>query len=227
MSYEIALAHLKAQYPGRFVLYCRDLAQILSRSEASISHLLNRGHLPFQVKRVGRERCVDIYQVAEWLAASTEEEKTPPKIQNSRDRAVGVDSGRSPEQSVPMTPMMAQILQQRHDAPIALARFASQLVDLDERCFMVEVAQRLIFSRTAVVSQFVVALQLQKIVVGGFMRAEEKFFFDSYEAAHDCFFKKKIADYGQAYVSLTMKEGRKLLHQFSYVDGSWVCLRTS
>ena len=79
MSFELALAHLKDQHPDQLVLYCRDLAKILSRSESSISHLLERGGLPFKVKKVGRERCVDIFQVAQWLAAGDEEDKNPPQ----------------------------------------------------------------------------------------------------------------------------------------------------
>lgn len=79
MSYELALSHLKEQYPGRYVLYCRDLAQILSRSEASVSHLLDRGHLPFKVKKVGRERCVDIFQVAQWLPLRSARSLTPSR----------------------------------------------------------------------------------------------------------------------------------------------------
>ena len=220
MSYEIILALLRAQYPGKFVLYCRDLAEILDRSEGSISHLLDRGSLPFRVKRVGRERCVDIVQVAQWLA-DRGEESPPPIKPDRRERPVGAGLDNTPAQSAPLTSMMAGILQQRHDASIALVRRASQLDNLDERCFMVEVAQQLMFSKAALVSRFVVTLQRQKIVDGGLMRTDEKFFFDSDDAANYCLHTLKNGNYGEHSVRITMKQGRKLLHHFSYLDGAW------
>lgn len=32
-----------------------------------MTHLLSQDDLPFKVKRLGSERCIDIFQVAEWL----------------------------------------------------------------------------------------------------------------------------------------------------------------
>jgi hypothetical protein len=223
MSYELALSHLREQYDGRMVLYCRDLAEILGRSELSVSHLLDRGHLPFKVKKVGRERCVDIFQVAQWLTAGAEEENPPNKPTN-QSRTPGKGNKPAREVTAQLTPMMAEILQMRHDAPMAMARFAAQLEDLDERCFMVEVAQKLLFSRDALRSQFVVTMQFQKAVVGGLSRAEEKIYFDRFADADTCVRNLQATSDLDGSIRIRMKWGHKVLQHFSSVDGTWLNL---
>jgi hypothetical protein len=220
MSYELALAHLKEQYPGRLVLYPRDLAQILGRSELSVSHLLDRGHLPFKVKRVGRERCVDFFQVAQWLTAGAEEEN-PPKKPTVQGCASGVATKAARGQVAPLTPMMAELLQMRHDAPRAIARLAAKLDDEDERCFMVEVAQDLMFTRAAWTSQFVVTLKRQEVGPGGFTRADEQFYFDDYAGAETCIRNLQGTTYGEASARMQLRRGRKLLQHFAHLDGVW------
>jgi hypothetical protein len=86
MDFERVLASLQAQYPGQFVLFAPDIAKILGKSESAIEHLMARKSLPFQVKSVGRGRCVDIFQVAQWLstdetmAQEALEEQPAPKV---------------------------------------------------------------------------------------------------------------------------------------------------
>jgi hypothetical protein len=79
MDFGIALTHLKGQFPGRLVLYVQDLAQVLGKSESALSHLLARSEVPFRVKKVGRQRCVDIFQVAQWLCGEVDAENPPEK----------------------------------------------------------------------------------------------------------------------------------------------------
>lgn len=223
MSYELALAQLKEQFPGRLVLYPRDLAQILGKSELSVSHLLDRGHLPFQVKRVGRERCVDFFQIAQWLTAGAFEEN-PPKKPTGQERAPVVGNKRSGRKAAALTPMMAELLQMRHDAPRALARLAAKLGDEDERCFMVEVAQELIFSREALVAQFVLTLKRQDLVPGGFTRAEERFFFDEYSDAEAYVRYLQGNVQPEASARIQVKRGWKVLKLLVHIDGEWVNL---
>jgi len=68
MDFERVLASLQARFAGQMVLYAPDLAKILGKSEKAIEHLIRRSHLPFQVKSLGKARCVDIFQVAQWLS---------------------------------------------------------------------------------------------------------------------------------------------------------------
>lgn len=69
MDFERVKESLQAQFPGQLVLYVGDIAKILGKSEKAISNLMARNSLPFHVKTVGRARCVDIYQVAQWLSS--------------------------------------------------------------------------------------------------------------------------------------------------------------
>ncbi len=53
--------HLKNQFLGASVLYVRDLATVLGKSEKAVANLISRKDLPFKVKNLGGLRCVDIY----------------------------------------------------------------------------------------------------------------------------------------------------------------------
>lgn len=64
------LAHLQGHFPDRLVLYAEDLAQVLGKSRKAVSHLLTQNGLPFKVKHLGPERCVDIFQGVQRLGAS-------------------------------------------------------------------------------------------------------------------------------------------------------------
>lgn len=71
MDSELVKKSLETQFPGQLVLYVADIAKILGKSDKAISNLMARKSLPFQVKTVGRARCVDVYQVAQWLSSDT------------------------------------------------------------------------------------------------------------------------------------------------------------
>ncbi len=124
--------------------------------------------------------------------------------------------------------MMSQILQQRHDAPMLLARFAASLTDIDERCFMVEVAQLFMFTRDSLASRFVVTFRQQETVAGGLSRAEEKCYFDTRVAAEGYVSKLRAISTDDGMALITMKQGRVLLQHFSYVSGvwGWTCCET-
>ena len=69
MDIRLVLEHLRAQFKDQLVLYADDLAKILDKSEKAVQQLISRGSLPFQVKTIGGRKCVDIFQVAKWLAS--------------------------------------------------------------------------------------------------------------------------------------------------------------
>ena len=69
MDFELIKVALQAQFPGQLVLYVGDIAKILGKSKKGISNLVARNNLPFQVKTVGRARCVDVFQMAQWLSS--------------------------------------------------------------------------------------------------------------------------------------------------------------
>jgi len=221
MDFQIALTHLKDQFPGRAVLYVNDLAQVLGKSESALSHLLTRHELPFQVRKVGRERCVDIFQVAQWLSGAMDS-KNPPEKPTAGVKAPSPKTKSASKGVELLTPMMASILNSRHDAPQALARFASELTDPDGRCFMTEVAAQLMFSRESVPSQFVVQLRRnESIDLGGMMRGDETAHFDTHAAAHGYLRSLQSRSYGDAAVRLMLKRGRLVLQHSFYIDGQW------
>jgi len=221
MDFEIALAHLKGQFPGRLVLYVQDLAQVLGKSESALSHLLARSELPFRVKKVGRQRCVDIFQVAQWLSGAMDSENPPGKPTVSV-KAPSPKAKAAATSDVPLTPMMANIVGRRHDAPQALARFANVLTDTDERVFMTEVAAQLMFSRDSVPSQFVVQLRRNEgLDQGGMMCGEETAYFDTYDTAQGYLGSLQSRSYGDAAVRLMLKRGRVILQHSFYIDGQW------
>ncbi len=83
MDAQQVLQHLQSQYPGQLVLYSPQVAAVLGKSEKALSHLIARGQLPFDPKVVGSRKCVDIFQLAEWLATPSpdrknEGDRTPP-----------------------------------------------------------------------------------------------------------------------------------------------------
>ena len=85
MDIGLVLEHLRAQFKEQMVLYAGDLAKILNKSEKAVQQLISRGSLPFQVKSIGGRKCVDIFQVAKWLASDLDApEELNPSKENSR-----------------------------------------------------------------------------------------------------------------------------------------------
>lgn len=64
---EQVLSFLQTLFPGQLVLYPPQLAQIMGKSEKALKHLVDRGSLPFDGKKIGNRWCVDVFRVAEWL----------------------------------------------------------------------------------------------------------------------------------------------------------------
>lgn len=89
---EQALRYLQTLFPGQLVLYPPQLAQVIGRSEKALKHLIDRGTLPFEGKRLGNRWCVDVFRLAEWLAldsadkAPSQEKPTNPAEKPTRAR---------------------------------------------------------------------------------------------------------------------------------------------
>ncbi len=98
MNRDEVLQRLQTQFPGQRVLYAKDLARVLGRTEKGPAHLIAREQLPFGMKTVGGRMCVDIFQVAEWLA-STDHTTVPTAVPATRPKGDegGACGGGSPE----------------------------------------------------------------------------------------------------------------------------------
>ena len=65
-----AIQDLNERFPGRAVLYPKDLAPMFGGSSRAIYQLIARQNLPFPVKKFGSRWCVDIIAFAEWRVAT-------------------------------------------------------------------------------------------------------------------------------------------------------------
>jgi hypothetical protein len=173
MDFSVVLNHLQSQFSGQLVLYPKDIAKVLGKSEKAIAHLIARSQLPFKVKMLGGHRCVGIYEVAQWLASDQEvaqEVTAPPTIKPSRAaKAVVAVKGpkmlKRPEvASAPERPakkglMVDKILAMRHDAPQVMARFANSLRDVNAVVFMHEVLEELFYPQDMLTANYVVTVK--------------------------------------------------------------------
>ena len=208
MDFERVLAHVQAQFPGQLVLYAPDIAKILGRSVSAIEHLMARKNLPFEVKSVGRGKCVDIFQVARWLSTTNEamaqevlEQQPAQKALKGRrtgaerTRTVqrpattqGEGQGVGTAEKAPLAdedygPFARIILERRKAAAIQLQGFALELVDLDSAAFMLDVLQALVMGAELVQSTYIVFLDNLAPKAPGLMASSIRQHFDDRQAA--------------------------------------------
>ncbi|MEO6973639.1 MAG: hypothetical protein ABI135_09510 [Rhodoferax sp.] len=190
------LLFLQAQFPGQLVLYVDDVAKVLGKSKKAISNLIARKGLPFEIKTVGSHRCVDIFQVAQWLSSNPEivqetvsEPAPAPAKRKRKSVAVPKTKAPSPLQSdvrqQPVGGMTSQILKMRHDYAAPLGRFVHGLNDPQEFLFMQEVLERLCFSADAVPQSYVVDIRKLAPVGAKALSEEQRKFFDTEPLASD------------------------------------------
>ncbi len=191
------LAHLQRLFPDRLVLYAEDLAQVLGKSRKAVTHLLSQDDLPFKVKRLGSERCIDIFQVAEWLASDAEvaEAVSAPeptlstivssgKVPFSAPTALeNHQTATSPISQLELVPdpaaevpdyglMGKRILEKRHDYQ---KRFVAQVQawEGDEQMFMQDLVTHLCMSPSLPVEAFELVCTWTRWVGAGYERKEE------------------------------------------------------
>lgn len=142
------VSYLQRQFAGQLVLYVPDIARILGKSEKAIAGLIARDGLPFKVKLLGGLRCVDIFQVARWLASTSgaAEEVTEaapaafpakPAPPSSKRKAAPTTTAPEPSRQLPL--MAQQLLAMRHDHAESMRRFAAGL-SAEEQIFLIGVA---------------------------------------------------------------------------------------
>jgi hypothetical protein len=207
MDFEQVLASLQAQFAGQMVLYATDLAKILGRSEKAVAHLLARNHLPFQVKKVGKVRCVDIFQVAKWLStdASLANEIADPetasggpkrhrtssqRTRTGQNQAAAQCAGMGTQtpKAVPTPddafgPFAKIILERRKADALRLQGFALGLGETDSLVFMLEVLDAFVLGSTLVQSTYVVTLCNMSPKMPGLWATTSKRYFDDERAA--------------------------------------------
>lgn len=168
MDFSVVLNHLQNMYPGQLVLYCDDIAKILGTSDKAIAHLIARDRLPFKVKKVGGQRCVDIFQVAQWMfsdeAIAIDCVGEVPKSAKSESKSKAIQTAKpSATQTSPVDAqkgltgnIAAEVLKMRHDYAPAMRRLVHGLRATDDIVFMNEVMEKLFFAFDLLPSSFVV-----------------------------------------------------------------------
>lgn len=145
MQVKAVLEHLQGMFPGRLVLYAPDLAKVLGLSERSLAHLIERGRFPFPVKTMGRRRCVDIFQVANWLAANGDmpDQRASEISKPKSDRTKKSDDG-STRNAGGQSSIAKRLIEMRHRMSAGIAQMASACYESIDRMFWFEVAEFLV-----------------------------------------------------------------------------------
>ena len=172
MESSIILAHLQNQFSGQLVLYVDDIAKVLGKSDKAISNLIARDALPFKVKTVGGLRCIDIFQVAQWLSSDqdmaeesvvVDARQPPSKVKSTRVRPTKLTRGQEqfPSDEAPaLTGKAAAILlKMRYSQATAMGRFVYGLRNNDDFVFMNEVMEKLFYSADLLSSSYVVTIK--------------------------------------------------------------------
>ena len=172
MDFSVVLTHLHNQFAGQLVLYVDDIAKVLGKSDKAISNLIARDALPFKVKTVGGLRCIDIFQVAQWLSSDQDMAKesvvvnsTPslPKVKSKPAKVFKLTKGQvllnSDEAPALTGNMAAMLLKMRHGQAIAMGRFVHGLRDIDDVVFMNEVMEKLFYTADLLSSSYVVTIK--------------------------------------------------------------------
>lgn len=72
------LSLLSNSFPGQMVLYLDDIVKVLATTKRSVEGLIQRKRFPFETRKIGGRVCVDILQVARYLASEQMGEASIP-----------------------------------------------------------------------------------------------------------------------------------------------------
>jgi hypothetical protein len=217
MSIELILRDLRDRFGNRLVLYSPDLAVILDTTEEAMTNLITRQELPFQVKLIGDRRCVDIYQIATWLAASglvpvAVAPKEAKQKSGSPTGTAAKPSSRSTASTPVRSKMAEQILRMRHEKAGLLAGFSPTYRSEDERLFIWEVIEALLFVKRLPPSRIVLTRSSSTpLVNGGGVVNETNWQFDNIEVALERTKKAWTERFGKTAFRLVLRQGRRVI----------------
>jgi len=163
MDAQQVLQHLQSLYPGQLVLYSSQVAAVLGKSEKALSHLITRGRLPFNPKVVGSRKCVDIFQLAEWLATPPPDRKnevgrTPP---NSDKRYT---PSRKQQTKSKREGLGARLMELRHETATTLRQLEATSTSGLTRDFVRDLADELL--RYDLLSRATVIVEARWLKIG-------------------------------------------------------------
>jgi len=215
MTVDQVLNDLRNRYGARLVLYSEDLALLLGASEEALASLINCQSLPFSIKMVGNRRCVDIYQIAQWLAhegvasvaAPTEAPET--KFEEALKEPAQVLSDPGPTRV--RSKIANQVLMARHKNAGLVAAFVFSQVDPDERLFIAEIIEHMVFAGGLPTSDFVLTLSTSHVSVGQGTVTEMKWMFGKLDEALKKTTERWKGPFAAAANRLVLRRGRRVL----------------
>lgn len=209
---------LRNQFSGQSVLYVNDLAMVLGKSEKAISNLMARRGLPFTVKFIGRRRCVDIFQVAQWLASDSGIIKDA-MVPTVKPTALPPKQGPLKR---PYTQMEIAILQSRQSNAASLARFADGLADPSEKFFIHDVARKIAFTDSRPSSIVLTCKSRDHAGESGEVWNEQKSYLVSVLSAESHMASFRNQSNHAFAVSIVLRLGRVVLFDACSLAGIWV-----
>ena len=216
MTVELVLNDLRARYGPRLVLYAEDLALLLGESEEALANLINYQSLPFSVKIMGSRRCVDIYQIAQWLAhggvapVAAQPEASPPNLTAQPREPESVLSP-PPAAAPARTKIANQILSMRHKNAGLLAAFTFRHIDQNELLFIMDVIEQMVFTEGLPAANFVLTLSSSHVSVGQGTVTEMKWLFGQFEDALKRTVERWRGPFAAAANKLVLRRGRRVL----------------
>ena len=225
MNVELVLQNLQTRFPGQLVLYVKDIAVILGKSEKALANLISLGSLPFQVKLVGNLRCVDVYQIAQFLSTDIDQVELAEVLKPLplKNVSTSLPSKKAKVIKAPApTGIALQIMQMRHDHAMALSRFAKCLSDPLAQQFMQDVAERIAFAPGLPVVNFVVTSTCIEFAGASCeVRSERNWYLDSLNEAEALVGRCRAQANEAAAVRLIVKRGRYVLFHAVLLSGIW------
>lgn len=188
------LSFIQTLFPGQLLLNSSQLAQLLGRSEKSLQHLIDRGSLPFDLKKIGGRWSADIFRVAEWLVreeplvSQTSHAEAEKPTKPTRPTRVRVTPGLSERKS-----LGGKLLQMRHGAAAAMRCSLGTLTDPSQSEFIEQFVSALL--QPSMDDEITVDARLSLEGAGGV---------SSEEALHQVFFR--LGDAAEAVADLQMKK---------------------
>lgn len=78
---------LTNRFPDQMVLYLDDIVKVLSTTKRAVEGLIQRKSFPFETRKIGGRVCVDILQVARYLAGEQMGESSiPPPVATAKPK---------------------------------------------------------------------------------------------------------------------------------------------
>lgn len=227
MDAQQVLQHLQQQFAGQMVLYVSDMATILGKSEKAVSNLIARDSLPFKVKNVGGHRCVDIFQIAQWLSSDADmgtEALAADKPSKSVKQAPA-PKARASAKPVQQSSIGQRIMQLRHDNAVSLSRFAATVADPAERLFLFEVVEKFAATSTRPDGEFLLSITTVGTRDGLETRTVAQQGFDELDAAYAVLAREVRHPGAEGLQRIELLRGRACYYRAVFGDGGWVELR--